>query len=309
MTQVIDLLYLAPMAGAAFGVSGLVWAALRLGQRWMDRLAPAAQARVVLASILAPAFLSTVFLLGVLGDWLVAGPAAFCVDLHGAQRPSVLLGLAGILLGSRLVVCGVQSAVTLWHTRCLRHTVERTAAPQMHGAAVLPGAAPHAFVVGLLTPRVYLSHGLLATLRPEELAPVLAHEQAHVCRRDPLVRWIAGFGLSWHLPGIAAALQRQLRRTHELAADADAAQAVGDRLRVAEALVRYARLQRAPAGTPVEFGQSDLAIRVQALLGPVPAHAGPSAAHLFGVSAALVLLGLGAAHSLHHIAQRLLSLP
>ena len=239
----------------------------------------------------------------------MAGPAAFCVDLHGARRPSLLLCLAGTLLGSRLVVCGVRSAVTLWHTRCLRHTVQRTSVPQVHGVAVLPSAAPQAFVVGLLRPRVYLSHGLLATLCPEELAAVLAHEQAHARRRDPLIRWIAGFGLSWHVPGIAAALQRQLRRTQEMAADADAAQAVGDRLRVAETLVHCARLQMAPAGTTVEFGQSDLAARVQALLGPVPAHAGPSAAHLLGVSAAMVLLGLGAAHGLHHFAQRLLHLP
>lgn len=51
---------------------------------------------------------------------------------------------------------------------------------------IVPGLPNPAFTAGLLQPRIYISEALAAHLREPELAAVVAHEGAHVTRRDPL---------------------------------------------------------------------------------------------------------------------------
>ncbi|MGI9091111.1 MAG: M56 family metallopeptidase [Gemmatimonadaceae bacterium] len=51
---------------------------------------------------------------------------------------------------------------------------------------IVDGLPNPAFTVGWLRPRVYLASALATTLSPDELSAVLAHEGAHVARRDPL---------------------------------------------------------------------------------------------------------------------------
>jgi hypothetical protein len=57
-------------------------------------------------------------------------------------------------------------------------------------AATRPGAPGYhsvfAFCLGLVSPRIYVSEGLLQLLDAHELAAVLHHEAAHLRRRDPL---------------------------------------------------------------------------------------------------------------------------
>lgn len=51
---------------------------------------------------------------------------------------------------------------------------------------VVDGLPNPAFTVGWLRPEVYLASALATKLSPDELSAVLAHEGAHVARRDPL---------------------------------------------------------------------------------------------------------------------------
>ena len=51
---------------------------------------------------------------------------------------------------------------------------------------IVAGLPNPAFTVGLLTPRIYVAEALSERLSAAELAAVLAHEGAHVARRDPL---------------------------------------------------------------------------------------------------------------------------
>ncbi|MEW5919084.1 MAG: M56 family metallopeptidase, partial [Gemmatimonadota bacterium] len=51
---------------------------------------------------------------------------------------------------------------------------------------VVPGLPNPAFTVGFLSPRIYLAEELTQRLTREELVAVVAHEAAHVARRDPL---------------------------------------------------------------------------------------------------------------------------
>lgn len=191
-------------------------------------------------------------------------------------------------------------------------------------------AAPS--LILLLSVAILAGRVLIEQINEDDLASVLAHERAHAARRDPLRRLIASAGLVLHLPGIAHLINRLLTRTQEMAADADAVRTVGDRAKVAESLVRFARLQAASSGCdcrwrkvakalvrfarfqgPVRtaamgFGKGDLEARVRELLDPHQRR-GLSAVALVGCSAACCLFALIAAHGLHYLAQALLRLP
>lgn len=96
-------------------------------------------------------------------------------------------------------------------------TTLQVPAPQVMVRERCPGGA---FVVGSRRPVIVLGADLLASLDDEELEGVLAHELAHVRRRDTLVA--TGLGalrdLTFFVPGGGWAV-RQLHRERELAAD------------------------------------------------------------------------------------------
>lgn len=79
--------------------------------------------------------------------------------------------------------------------------------------------------VGLWRPQILVSRGLLEQLAPDELAIVLAHEQAHAERYDNmralLLRWLTVF---WPL-GLAQSVRSDSRADAEQACDLAAAQA------------------------------------------------------------------------------------
>ncbi|MFP4635259.1 MAG: M48 family metalloprotease [Nitriliruptoraceae bacterium] len=85
-----------------------------------------------------------------------------------------------------------------------------------------------AYVVGRQHPVVVLDASLVDTLDREELEGVLAHELAHVRRRDTLVAQSLGLlrDLTFFVPGGGWAI-RQLHRERELAADQRAVGATG----------------------------------------------------------------------------------
>lgn len=90
-------------------------------------------------------------------------------------------------------------------------------APQVVVRERCPGGA---FVVGSREPVIVIGADLLASLDDEELEGVLAHELAHVWRRDTLVATALGAlrDLTFFVPGGGWAV-RQLHRERELAAD------------------------------------------------------------------------------------------
>jgi hypothetical protein len=77
-----------------------------------------------------------------------------------------------------------------------------------------------AFCAGLLRPRVYLSEGALARLRPAELNAIVVHEGHHATRRDPLRILVAR--------AIGSAFGSREQTLADLSADAAAARRVGD---------------------------------------------------------------------------------
>jgi Zn-dependent protease with chaperone function len=91
------------------------------------------------------------------------------------------------------------------------------------GLFALRSSRPAAFCVGLLTPRLVVSTGLLDRLDAEEQAAVVCHELAHARSREPLkclLARLAARTFFW-LPALSALLDRYLL-AKELAADREA---------------------------------------------------------------------------------------
>ena len=132
-------------------------------------------------------------------------------------------------------------------------------------AWVLPSAKPEAFVLGLLRPKLFVSQGLL-DLPDDVVDSVLAHERAHIARRDPLRLLVAQLACTFHVPGISKRLRQRAQQTQELVADAMAAKWLGDSTCVADALLRCARFRNRYDSPHLAFGGGDLEERVRALL-------------------------------------------
>lgn len=106
--------------------------------------------------------------------------------------------------------------------------------------AVVNGAAPEAFCIGLARPRIYVSTAAVATLSESEMAAVIAHERHHASRRDPLRLLVArslAEGLFW-LP-VLRRLADRYAALAELAADDAARRAPGGRPALASALLAF----------------------------------------------------------------------
>ena len=127
----------------------------------------------------------------------------------------------------------------------------------------------HSFTAGTFRPQIFVSRGLMESLAPEEAAAMLAHEQAHLRRRDGLKAAVLTlFYLLFPLPG-SKTLYQDWAVAAERACDASAARGAGGPHRVASALIRVAELVRKPTLPAMGFALSsveDLEGRVHALL-------------------------------------------
>jgi beta-lactamase regulating signal transducer with metallopeptidase domain len=298
-------------ATLAAAVSALIGVALLGTRRWLDGLAPAAQARLLLSGALGPAVITAILVAGWMADLYLFGCHAHrCLHEHTALLPGALGATIGAAWLARVAVAFGRVTTSLWRSRSARRMLDGVATRSRAGMLVVPFAEPHAFVVGMLRPQIYFSQGLLTTAGSRDLPSVLAHERAHANRRDPLRRLVASLALAHHLPGVAAALERRLARAHEMAADADAARVIGDRGRIAEVLVHFARLrisQPALSGAASWLG-GDLETRVRRLLAPEAQRNRPSAASLVGCLLLLLLAALAGADAIHSGGEILLRL-
>ncbi len=296
-------------------VGALVSALVGLALRAFD-VRDGAFARVALW---APAIASVVVLAAVLLPHAVFGLPDHCLHhpdhhlhlclVHGAPMPSLpltVLALGVVALGGwrvgRVLAVGFRSE---------RSVLRLRRSGRAEGdLIVLPGDEPLAFVAGIVRPRVFVSEGVLAAA--ERWEPVIAHERAHARRRDPLRRWLTSLVASVHWPFVSRPLREALAEEQELEADRAAAEALGDPIRVAEAIVDWSRALRGRTTSnalAMAFGAGPLRRRVLALTEPAasrPTHRGPRLVLFAG--AAVLLLVLSQAPELHHSAETLLSL-
>jgi Zn-dependent protease with chaperone function len=276
-----------------------------------DRPQPAARAaaHVARASLLLGGLglVSAIFVLATaLEAWHVTPLAAsHRISIFGQQvsypvaNAEAIVSVALAAVGLMVIALAARGALTELAAarRFQRQLAQRNPRPLRGGALVIEDEHPHAFCAGLAAPRVYLSTGAVRLLDGPGLDAVLAHEQHHARRRDPL-RLATGRVLARALvmvPGL-----RELFLSHqnlaELSADESAVDAAPEnRSGLAAAMLSFA--DAAPPDRGVGIDPS----RIDYLLGEPPSWRFPLALCLVSaaVMALLVAVGVLAARVAH----------
>lgn len=224
----------------------------------------------------------------------------------GGLSPGLLLGLSMAGAGAFLIpaVWTVSSQVVAGaRTHRLLLSGKTNASPELRAAAAGLGVqrivevrldSLTALCQGLLRPRIVVSSALVATLTPEELRAVLAHERAHAVAKDPLrlaITRALGAGAS-AFPVLRAVAQRAELET-ELRADDAAIRHFGPQP-LASALLKILRgARRTPAGAISRI--DGLEARVHRLVGAPLQTVRPSSASVMVTAASTVgVLAAGA---------------
>lgn len=268
----------------------------------------AALAAMPLVSVLSLLVATTAMALGKASGWVVD----HC-EFHGPGHPHLCFEhLPAIHAGfaEALVFGGVASVLALTVLRFIRreHSTARTLA-NLHrlseGRGVCREVADDrvlALAAGWRSPAVLLSRGLRQQLDHRERRIVVAHEFAHLRRRDLRASLIVECLLLLHLPGVARRLRREWRQALEERADDMAAQRFGHEA-VAETLLKVARLQKDHILPGLSAGGGDTARRIERLLAGHPDESGLPLVSI-GL-ASIVLLAASLAH-FHHLLETLL---
>jgi hypothetical protein len=181
--------------------------------------------------------------LGALGATvlLLAFAVAFdAIRFHGSPlEPQLALGaLAAVVIGR----AAVSLARRLRAQRAFRAAlpVVGTRIVDGHTVRIVPGRELIAFCAGLRRPTVYVSEGTLDEASHAELRAILAHEEHHRARRDPLRLLLAATVADAlrPLPPFAGLADREAALA-DLAADAATVEALGGRAPLASALARF----------------------------------------------------------------------
>jgi Zn-dependent protease with chaperone function len=177
-------------------------------------------------------------------------------------------------------------------------------------AIVVPASMCHA--TGIVRPRILFSDEFEQLLTPAELRAALAHEEAHLLRRDPALLTCLRVASLFGIPTLARRLSEHFRQAIEEAADAQAAASVADSSLVARALLEVAALQHrsldAFSSLPA-FGRTSLERRVRLLLDNSPSVPAKPRALVIGAASVFISASLALVHSpaLHHAVETALS--
>ena len=166
---------------------------------------------------------------------------------------------------------------------------------------------PLAISAGIWRIRVFISEKLMQTLTPRQLDVVLAHELAHMKRKDPL-RHLLGHTFSLtHIPWLRKRLLADMDHACEQACDEFAASKTGDRLHVAATIVFVERLfnkQQLPF-TAMSITGSNISQRVESLLLDPAEYRPGYRAYLLIVAVVLIVL-FSSVEELHHQTESIL---
>lgn len=254
-------------------------------------------------------------LLDFLGEWRFRHDVGLLVSVYGV--------VVGVLLTRRLVGAALcrrllRRSVPARDADLLR-TTDRIAAafgirtPRLR---LLPGCPGGAFTARTLRPLIVVDPGVLDSLDPREREALVAHEMAHVARRDPLVGLAVGLvrDLAFFVPPVHLAARWLIREREESADELAVSQtrrpgalassivkiwdARRDRGRVAVACaaVPNGRLALSTAGRGASPAAVMLTARVERLL--EPALAPGLARRLLELPLALVAVALATAVAL-----------
>ncbi len=314
-------LAIAALLGAASMSMLVAFALPRLLSR-LEGSTPARRARVLTALCLAPLVAGVVLAALCILPSLYAAlwPGFDHCDRHADEHlhlclihpPAAVLGSAACVLAlasvAALVARAAPGVLRIHRARRVLARLRRVSESLPADVRSVDTDAAFSFTGGLLRPEIFVSRGLRDRLDPAQFAVVLEHERAHVRRRDLLRRFVAQLGALFHGPATARALLSAIDLACEEACDEEAATRLGDRVKVAQAIVAAARLApRLPSAlsaSVVGFTADALGHRVRALLRSP--HRDPAGAGWIVLGAAIGLVAM--APALHHATETVLSL-
>ncbi len=292
---------------------------------WLRRLAPATRANFLLAWAASPLCAALVILVFILAPSIahLVGLGADHCHAHDHHAHLCLVHTAFLTGGTleQLILGGAIAVVLVWafgiglrlapaHRAIRLLLVLGKPSPGLPDYHVVQSTRPFAVTAGLMRPRVLLSSRLLDELEPPEVATVISHERAHQRRRDGLRLLAAEILSGLHPPSMRHFILGHLRLAIEQACDEVAARQSGDRIAVAETILKMARLAGASRPIPFSVGQSfvgaDATLRVEGLLrSPLPLRPwiGAGASVFIGL---LIAVGLATSDWWHHSAESLL---
>ena len=252
---------------AAFSVAvRTAWPLLR---EPLDGLSPARRARWLLALRLFPIACATLAVLA-LGASFVGNEPRDTHEAVGAMLTMLAVISVGLLFAAILrAVRMLSSESALW--RLIQQCRQWTSHDGSR-ASILDTPYPVAAVAGVLQPRLMLSARVLRECTAAEIAAIVAHERAHVRRRDNLTRAVFNaLPDRWLSSRMTRDIEASWMRAAEEAADGDAAgPAPAPRAALAATLIHVSRMadEAPPAWMPqLAFYQgADLERRVRALL-------------------------------------------
>lgn len=209
--------------------------------------------------------------------------------IHASPQAHGLLHAANNLLLLAGAACMLRALYLLARMRAFSSSLRAAAVPvetPQGRIYLLASPRPLCFAAGVIDPVIYLTTALRDRISERDLQVVLAHERAHLRRRDGLLHsFLHFFYTLFPLPG-ARRLMSDWQGAVERRCDAAAAAELGSRCDVAAALVRAAAVMSPPpAQLPAlaSFSAEENAVeeRVRALLtraeprgGAAPAAAG-----------------------------------
>jgi Zn-dependent protease with chaperone function len=315
----LQLFLLAALLFALFA-SAVASVAVPLVHRMTRDAAPDARHRALLLLATFPALFILVALVATVAPSVLGlvWPAHDHCLVHGSGHahlcfvhlPQHTGGLASwILLAAALGFFGTRAALGVARVRgaarmCARLLSHGVEAPAL-SAKVLPTPSPLCVSVGLLQPETVLSEGFLKGVDAGQLEAVLLHERAHAARRDALSRTIASATTILMLPSARERLLRELELSAEQSCDETAAVAIGDRLAMAEVILKVERLlgdvPHGMAPLAVPFGGTTIPLRVAALLAPPKTDRQTFLVKSLAVCALVAVVG--ASDHLHHLTE------
>lgn len=287
--------------------------ATRADVAFVAALAPAIIVLVGLATALSPSILTA------LGDSSadhcpahVHHPHLCVLHFSGLRPPAALLGAIAVAAFT------VRAGAFAVRRRRLAQGIaglEALGAPAPGGAfplVRLPGDARICHAVGVRRRRVLVSGALADRLSTGAWAALVAHEEEHLRRRDPVALVLVETALLVVPPPLSGALARVFREAAERACDHGAARVVGDGVAVAEGLIEAARILGPRAALPgvAAAAEGALETRVRDLIDLAAPVQAPRPA--FGFAAALGALALFVAvgalqrDAVHHALETLL---
>ena len=182
-------------------------------------------------------------------------PIAFAVweaagKIERVGPVALVLAVAGAgLIGSSLWRLAMALRETRRIHRSLMDATRASLPASPLPAFVIDSRFPIVALVGLFVSRLFVARTVVDACDAGEMRAVVAHEQAHAGARDNLRRLLmAGTPDALASLPVGAGMMREWAAMAELAADETAVSQTSDRLHLASALVKVARLATTPPG-------------------------------------------------------------